>query len=756
MNRVSEAMRRAGYQQPEHVVPNPDEPPFMSGIQGEETSAEPVRAYTPGSGQSDEAPQLQVLPSTAIETPVQTDRARKSFADDIPIHEVLRLLYRRRWMIASVLVLSLALGAAYNYSAPRVFEARARVLIQPTADEVVPFRSTTGEDVGRFDYFLTQLDVLRSQALARETLRRANRLGSTPDSQSAAVAGFLGSLNVSTSKTPAGESRVVNISFYSTQPRYAAQMANGLADAYVDQNLELRKQGNLAAAKWLNQRVEELRKEVSSTEGALQQYREQKDAPSLDNAQNVVVQKFAQLNSAYTSARTERVQKQTLYEQLVALEKSGAPLDTFPPILGNSFIQSVKAELASLQTQRSQLAERLGDLHPDMIKVNTAIENAQRRLNAETSKVVEGIRNDYVAAQANEQGMAGALEAQKREVLTLNQKSIGYNELQRDATSTQQTFTTVLQRAKETELAAELQSNNIKVLDRAEVPSVPILPRTQMNLAMSLLGGCFFAFVLVFGMEYLNPRIVDPDDVTSALGLPLLGVAPRVSGLHDEGLTALADLPYPLQEAIRNVRTQLLLSPAAAGVARSVAVTSATPGEGKTLVASNLAIAMAMAGRRVLLVDADLRRPRLHQVFGIPKAPGLSNVIAAERRPSEALIESAIKGLFVLPAGTDVPTPADLLDSERLDQLLQGFRQVFDVVVLDCPPVMAVSDASIVANAATAVVFVVAAGSTSPDAARAALERLTSVKARVLGAVLNKANLSPHSNYYHRDYAVPA
>jgi capsular exopolysaccharide synthesis family protein len=750
MSRVSEAMRRAGYQQPEHLVSGSDDAFESTGHAGDTSAGDPSEY----SGlHSAEAPQTHV-PHAAPTEAAPTEAAGTSVVDDVRIHDVLRILYRRRWVIATVIILSLAAGAAYNYSALRIYQARARVLIEPTAEEVVPFRSATGEDVGRFDYFLTQLDVLRSQALARETLRRTNRLSTDPTAQAAEVNEFLYGLTVTTSKTEAGESRVVNIAYQSTNPRLAAQMANALAQAYVDQNLELRRQGSLQAAKWLNQRVDELRKEVSATESALQRYREQKDAVSLDSGQNVVVQKFAQLNGAYTSARTDRVQKQTLYEQLMALQKTGAPLDTFPPILANSFIQGVKAELAALQSERSQLAEKLGELHPDMIKVNTAIENAQRRLNAETAKVVEGIKNDYIAAQANERGLAAALDAQKGEVLSLNQKSIGYNELQRDAASTQQTFTTVLQRAKETELAAELQSNNIKILDLAGVPEIPILPRTRLNLVVSLFGGSFFALVLVFGIERLNPRIVEPDDVARTLGLPLLGVAPQVSGI-DERSAMLTDLPYPLQEAVRSIRTQLLLSPSAAGVARSVAVTSARPGEGKTLIASNLAVSMAMAGRRVLLVDADLRRPRLHQVFNVAKSPGLSNVISGGNRPSEALVESPVKGLFILPAGADVSAPADLLDSERLDQLLQGFRQVFDVVLLDCPPVMAVSDASIVANAATSVVFVIAAGTTSPEGAQAALERLHSVKARVVGAVLNKATLSPRSDYYQY-YAADA
>jgi polysaccharide biosynthesis transport protein len=749
MNRVSEAMRRAGYQHDDLRRLLPDDSPFGTGGGPDDGRVDDVIAYAESPNPGEE--RLAHVPAAAA--PTETARSGGS-ADDIRIQEVLRVFYRRRWVMAVVVCGALGIAAAYNHFATRIYEAQARVLIEPTSDEVVPFRSSA-EDVGRWDYFLTQLDVLRSQALARRALQHAGLLSSDATQQAGQVGGFLGGLSVFISKSDAGESRVVNVAYRSRDPKYAAQMANALAQAYLDQNLELRRQGSLAAAKWLNQRLDELRREVSSTEGALQQYREQKDAVALDNGQNIVVQKFEQLNTALTSARTDRVQKQTLHQQLVAIQASGAPLDTFPPILSNTFIQGLKAELAGLQREKLQLAERLGDLHPDMIKVNTAIENAQSRLNAEIAKVVQGIKNDYSNAVANEQGLASALDSQKREVLNLNQKSIGYNELQRNATSTQQTFTTVLQRAKETELAAELQSNNVKILDVAEVPGGPVLPRTQMNLAIALFGGCFFAVVLVFGMDVVNPRIVEPSDVTSRLGVPLLGVAPRIAAVDRKG-ALLPTLPFPFQEAIRNVRTQLFLSPHAAGVARSFAVTSANPSEGKTIVASNLAVSMALSGRRVLLVDADLRRPRLHDVFNISRTPGLADVITGECRPSEGLSETTIKGLFVLPAGAGVATPADLLDSERLDQLFQSFKQIFDVVILDCPPVMAVSDASIVANAAAAVVVVVAAGSTSTEVAQAALERLTSVKARIVGVVLNKAKSSPRSDYYYPDYASEA
>jgi capsular exopolysaccharide synthesis family protein len=429
------------------------------------------------------------------------------------------------------------------------------------------------------------------------------------------------------------------------------------------------------------------------------------------------------------------------------MEQTNAPLDTFPAIVGNTFIQGLKADLAVLQRERVQLSERLGNLHPDMIKIDTAINTAEQRLKAEMAKVVDGIRNDYRGAQATERALASALETQRQEVLAQNRTAIGFRALSRDAASTQQMFDTLQQRVKETEIASELQANNIRILDRAPVPEFPMFPRTRLNLAVGFVGGMFIALVLVAGLHYLSPRIEEPEEIADSLGLSLIGVAPRVTALGD-ALSSITDLPVPFQEAVRNIRAQIFLSASTAS-ARTLAVTSTSPGEGKTVIAASLAVSIAKAGRRVLLVDADLRRPRLDQLFHVPSGPGLSNILAGQVTPSEALIQSSVEGLFVLPAGTAMDNAGDMLDHERLNHLIQSFRQVFDLVVIDCPPVMAVADATIVANAAMSVLFVVGAGMTSAEVARGAVDRLISVQARVVGVVLNKADLETRSEYYY-------
>ena len=366
----------------------------------------------------------------------------------------------------------------------------------------------------------------------------------------------------------------------------------------------------------------ELRREVDASEGALQQYREQKDSVSLGDQQNIVVQKLAQLNAAVTTARTERVDKADPLSSSSSRCRRAAP-HSIPSrrFSANPFIQGLKGELAALQRERRQLAERLGDLHPEMIRVNTAIANAERRLNEEMAKVVEGVQNEYRAAQANEQGLTAALEEQKREVLELSQKSIAYGALQRDAASTQQMFEAVRQRVKETELSGELQSNNAKILDAAEVPRAPIWPRRQLNLIIALLGRRL-------RRSWPRARSGVPESTHCQAGRHRRRARPATarSGAPDPWVEEStchpsAPCPSPTRKRSGSFGHRIFLSPIAAA-ARSMAVTSTNPGEGKTMVASNLAVSMAMAGRRVLLIDADLRRPQLHRIFNVAQVTG--------------------------------------------------------------------------------------------------------------------------------------
>ena len=520
--------------------------------------------------------------------------------------DVLVALYRRRWLILATIVVFVSAAQVYNYNATPIYEARARLVIEQSTPQVVTFRPVEAEDQSRIEYYLTQLEILRSRALAREALEKLGVLSEQPDEQRGQIGALVGNLSVN----PINQSRIVELRLRSPDPKYAAGALNALAEAYVDHNLQGRVESSREASNWLTKQLAELRHQVDASQGALQQYREQtEDAIALEDRQNIVTQKLAQLNGAVTTARTKRVEQETLLSQLRAIEESGAPLDTFPPIVSNAFIQGLKADLAALQRERAQLAEQLGNLHPDMIKVDTAIAAAERRLNTEIAKIVDGIRSDYRAAQANERGLLAALQEQKKEVIALNRDAIGYGALQRDATSTQQIFESLLQRVKEADLSGELQANNVRIVDRADVPRGPIWPRTHAQSdACVPQRVCPGRRAVPRPALSFGPVLPPPTRLASRLGLPLLGVAPRVTGVK-AGVDGAAGEAFPpaFREAFRSIRSRLLLSRDGAGI-RTLVVTSTGVGEGKTVVASNLAISMALVGRRVLLVDGDLRR----------------------------------------------------------------------------------------------------------------------------------------------------
>jgi capsular exopolysaccharide synthesis family protein len=348
----------------------------------------------------------------------------------------------------------------------------------------------------------------------------------------------------------------------------------------------------------------------------------------------------------------------------------------------------------------------------------------------------------------------GALNTQKSEALGLNRKGIEYSVLSREAESNRQVYESLLQRTKETGISGELKSSNIRVVDSAEVPGRPVLPVRQRDLSVAAINGLVLALGLVFLFEYLDNRIKSPQELRTHLGLPFLGMIPAIDG---GGPTLLHQgVPPQFAEAIRGVRTNVLFSSADEGV-RMIVVTSAGPGEGKSMFSSNLSVSLAQAGQRVLHIDADMRRPRVHEIFELSHEPGLSNLLVGDCKPSEAVRMTSVQNLCVLPAGMIPPNPAELLGSKRCTEYFATLSEHFDWVIIDSPPVLAVSDASILANSATGVLFVVGADQTSRRTAKAAVDQLHSVQAHIIGAVLNRVDLQRnayyYSTYYRKEYS---
>lgn len=709
--------------------------------------------------------------------------------DEVHLLDYVRVVYKHRWPAITAFLVG-SLGAlVYAFSVTPVYEARTQLVIEADAPNIVSFEEVLEQEKSTNDYYQTQYRILQSRSIARQTLDALNlwnhpqfagpqpgasfgagsllgtltgwtngRFGREPvkerpevdesAAQSNAVDTFLESLTVS----PIRSSRLVDVKFRSSDAALSARVANGLVAAYTQQNLRYEFTASKDATDWLGQQLEEQRKKVDASEQALQRYREQNDSLGLDDRQNIVIQKLADLNAAVTKAKTERIQKESLYRQVQAIDQDRSAMDAVPAILASTFIQGLKTELAGLQRQEVQMAQRLGDKHPEMIRLRSAIETAEAKLGVEVGKIVSGVRNDYLAVLSQERSLIGVLEAQKGEAMSLSRKGIDYGVLMRDAESNRQIYESLLQRTKETGVSSELKASGIRVVDEAEAPQTPASPQRVLDLLIGLLGGAGFGIGLAFFFEYVDNRIKSPQDIMAHLGLPFLGMVPAISNKNGEAAAALISngtLPA-FSEAFRSIRTNVLFSSADEGM-RSVLVTSSRPGEGKSLVASNLAVAIAQAGQRVLLVDADMRRPRMHEVFDVTLEPGLSNLLVGDATSGETIHGSAVENLWLLTAGKLPPNPAELLESKSFKLLLKGLGNHFEWVVIDSPPVMTVTDPSIAAHLVSGVVFVVGNEVTPRPAAQAAIRQLKTSRARLIGAVLNRVDIERNS-YYYSDY----
>jgi succinoglycan biosynthesis transport protein ExoP len=596
------------------------------------------------------------------------------------------------------------------------------------------------------------LRTMRRQALAPIRALLGDRApanaepgAAVPVTEDVLVHGFLSRVSVD----PVRNSRLVDVSFVSAYPAFAARAADVLVEEYVKQNLDIRLTTSEKSLTWLAQEIEKQRLLVEGSERAMAQYREDQNAGSLEDRQNIVVARLNQLNDAVTQAKTARMQKEAAYNQIRALGPTISP-DTIPAIIQNPFIQSLKSRLAELQREQIRLSERYGEKHPEIVKIRASIEDASKQLDAELSKSIEGIRNDYQNAQAQERAMAAALEEQKQEATDLSRKNVGYTVLEREAQSNRQVYESLLQREKELQVASNSRGNNVRLMDHAEVPAAPFSPDVRRNLLLGSLAGLVLAIGLVLGIDYLDDTIKTPEDITRKLRIPFLGLVPAVKGSDHALLTM--QVPHEFGEAFRSLRTSLVFS-SGADATRVILVTSAQPLEGKTTTACNLATVLAYGGARVLLIDADMRRPGVHRTLGIQNGTGLSHLLTGQATARQAIGRLAGPDFWVMTAGLTPPNPSELLASDRMKTLISTVKGgPFDWVVIDTPPVLAVTDAVILTPWVSGVVFVIGSEMTQRRLAERAIETLTASHPHLLGAVLNRVDIVRNKYYYSRYY----
>jgi capsular exopolysaccharide synthesis family protein len=687
--------------------------------------------------------------------------------------------------VIAVFLLVVAGWMYQTYTTIPMYRAQARIQIEEehttqTADFKEPYLTYSDPE----PYYQTQYRVLQGRDLARRAVRRLslervpefNGSGPLPTrltrvveamkakalapftgeapartvqpaapgstNENGLVAAFQGRVQVS----PVRSSRLVDIAFTSADPEFAARAVNVLAEEYVQQNLEFRLENTQKTLDWLTQEVAKQQNIVQQSERVLAEYRENQNALSLEDRQNIVIARLNQMNDAVTRAKTQRVQREALYRQISSAKDREALIS----IVQNPFIQNLKTRLAELQRDRGRLLDRYGEKHPQVQNISTQLADTERQINAEVDKTVQAIRNDYEAALSEERTLSADLEGQKAAAMDLNRKGIDYSVLQREAESNRQVYESLLQREKELRVIANSRANNVRVLDRAEVPGGPFTPNVNRAWMMAMLFGLGLGVAASFAIDYLDDTVKTPEDITWRLKLHFLGLVPKVRGERHPLLSG--PVPHDFGEAFRALRTALVASNTGTST-RIVAITSAQPLEGKTTTAVNIALALAIGGARVLLIDADMRRPSLHKALRLPNDKGLSHLLVGESRMREVVQRTGDPNLLVITAGKTPPNPSELLGSDRMKAFVQQLAVgPFDWVIIDTPPVLAVTDAVILAPIVSGVTFVLGAEMTRWRLAERAIETLQSGHPQSISAVLNRVDFDRNRYYYSRYY----
>ena len=720
------------------------------------------------------------------------------------IRDYLRVIQKRKWTIITVFAIIVITVAIHTFTATPIYEATTRLIIDKENPNVVSIQEVMAIDASGTDYYQTQYKIIESRTVAREVIRRLHleeseeffpkpkndfmsnlkrsfhdtirfwkdsitsllrtekegvAFGTSEEYEpdSALVSSFIGRIKVD----PIRNSRLVDVSFQARDPALGAKIVNSLASAYIAQNLETRLTAVKDAVRWLHNRMEEERKRVGKAEQALLRYKEKHSIITdfSSDVEKITAQKLAQLNTQVVEAESKRVEAETRYKQATALMGTPDMLDSIHEVLNNELIRLIKAMEVELYKRMSEFSEKYGQKHPRMVAIESELRTLQKRRTQEVNRVVNSLRNEYKVALAKENSLKAALAKQKKESLDLNKKAIEYGVLRREAESARQMYELLIKRFKETSLTENMRTGNIRIIDRAEVPKDPVKPKKKLNILLAIIVGLVTGIGLAFFFEYLDNTIKVPEDIESHLNIPYLGPVPIISrdseGKQDGKIKVeLVTLNSPkslASEAYRGIRTSVLFS-SAESTPQVILVSSSGPREGKTISATNLAVTMAQSGSKVVILDCDLRKPKIHEVFGIPQDQGITNLLVENNDIKDAIFHTEIRKLDVIPCGPIPPNPSELLGSKRMLSFLKILRKTYARIIIDSAPITVFTDAVILSKHVDGVVLVVRANDTVREIAQDGVSHLQNVGAHILGAILNGVDMGRDGYYYNQYY----
>ena len=713
--------------------------------------------------------------------------------EEIHLLDYWRIINNRRHIVISFFIIVVGIVTVYSFAATPIYVSTAKLLINQENNTTLTFAEGGSPLIQIKDpteYYNTQKKILFSRGFMDHVVRKyaldknayfvkkknkptgliasfrrllADVFATKPASIGIEISpplkdeidpwltGFL----LASMKVDVGrDSSVMEIHFTADNPGIAASIANCIAYAYIEYNLDLRVTPYKNSVEWLSGRLSELKTKVETSEKSLQQYKEQKNIVSYEARENILTQKLQGLVGELVRVQGARQEAEIRYNQIKAVVDKPELLARVPDIMNNQVIQNLRNEELNLQRQLSELSEKFGRKHPQIVKTNSELEMVRKSLISEARKMLNSAKTVYEIALNREKFLNRSIEEEKQEILGLSRGMIDFKVVSEESENNRRFYEMLLKKLQEATLLSGITVSNLQVIDRAIVPGHPLKPDRRKNILLSIVIGLFGGIFLAIFVDYMDDSVKSQDDVDIHLGQHFLGMVPSA----DKSM--FSDPLSTVSESYRTIRMGLKFA-ASQRPLKTILITSAVPNEGKTTTASNLAIVLARMGERVLLVDADLRRQSIHKYFNLDNTAGLGSIIVEQGDLLSAIKQvEAIPNLSVLAGGPTFPNPSEVLASEWMKEVISILRGTYDRIIMDSPPIMPVSDPLILAGLVDGVIMVSQAGTTGKAVVRKACQSLTKLNAHIIGLVLNKVRVRKrgygyyyyYHNYYYSNY----
>ena len=725
-------------------------------------------------------PAQAYLPSTEVRGSVP------DLDDEIDLRDYLEVLIRRKWLIMSFLVLVFLSTLIFTLASTKIYKAVASLEVAQESAKVTKFEEIVPVETRSREHFETQVHLLKSDVLAKRVIDKLNLenhpvimeavFGEGEDKFIGRVGEFIRNLftredkngpkryaineeiiaqqeliEYITNNISAGLARkamLVNIFFTSPDRKLSMDVVNTYIDQFIDWKMDQKLRAAELAKGFLMKQIEKSKINLEKTEEELNRFAKQAGIVSLDTKLNSVYRQLEELNSALAVAEATFIQKEAVYQQAVL---DGA--SNLPQVLSNEGITHLKDEYAKQHAMYEELSTKFHDAYPSVQAVKGKMNSLSKRINDEENKILRSIANTYNTAKKNLNTLKERVELQKTLAMGVNERATQYRIMDREVETNKQIYRSLLERAKEIESLVGVSASNIHIVDRADLPILPFKPNVKLNLLLAIVVGLLGGIGCAFLLEHFTDTITNPDEISNRFQLPILGVVPLAKLGEGSLETALVNDPRaPIAEALRTIKVSIQLS-GTESRAKSFLVSSASPSEGKTTIAINLALSFANAGEKVLLVDTDLRKPRIHKVLfseNNPNIRGLSSLLAGIVKNNGIIKCNIFDNLDFLPAGPIPPNPVELLASNRFSTFINNMKEQYDRVILDGPPHHGFADVLVLSQNVGGVVLVTCIGETTRQALRHFKQGILNVNGTILGCIINKVNIE--KRYGYRSY----